>query len=772
MKIGLITSHRSHNYGAALQAYALQHTLTENGFSSEYIDYYPTTTVKNNQLFRKGITPGALIANARTLLHFAGRKKRIFAFEDFQTKYLNISRKKYYSLQELERSNVEYDIFMTGSDQTLNLHLTGNISERKPFYLSFVTDKPKVSYASSFGDSLEKYTDEDIRYIKTMLAQYSTLSVREKNGADFLRDECGLSSNINVDPTLLLHKEQWEQIRSTVENKPEQYILFYSVLSNSDVVKQVKKASKVLGLPVVAAHPQNRHELLSGFIRKDDCGPSEFVDLIKNAAFVCTTSFHATVFSLIYNVKFISFAVGNGDRVKNLLSAVDMLEKQKACDDFNIDYNLFISDSFDFEKSNSIIQELKIQSIEYLKNIINPDDSRLFSNSISKIINVGFIPHSECVACEACRNICPRNCIEMSEDEYGCLYPKLDTEKCIKCGRCLQVCQVIYREKGKLPAKSYAAWAKQDSIRMNSTSGGIASILSERFIDNGGMVVGAAINDTYQTTHRIIRDKKEIRFLQGSKYVQSKLCDVYIKIQSSLDSGAKVLFFGNPCQVSGLYNFLGKNYDKLYTCELICHGVSPFSYLKEDAEKQLETTDLCNLRYSFREKRSHGLFYRIFNGDKCIYLKPFYKNMYYLGFEKGLSLRENCYNCHYARPERISDLTIGDYAKLGKTEHLYDEQGKGLSTVLINTEKGNELFELSQKYIFMYERPISDMLKRNRQLNVPVKKHSKRSKFLKGYKETSGDFDYIASRCLIKDRIKYYLLYSFIGDITRSLIQK
>lgn len=196
----------------------------------------------------------------------------------------------------------------------------------------------------------------------------------------------------------------------------------------------------------------------------------------------------------------------------------------------------------------------------------------------------------DCCGCSACASVCPKHCITMSEDSEGFIYPCVDESVCVDCHLCERVCPIINYGNDREPLAVYAAKNPDESIRMQSSSGGVFTLLAERVIDEGGVVFGATFNDRWEVVHDYVETKEELAKFRGSKYVQSKIGDSYQKAKAFLKNNRKVLFSGTPCQIAGLKKYLRKDYDNLLAVDFICHGVpSPGvfrTYLQEEIDKE------------------------------------------------------------------------------------------------------------------------------------------------------------------------------------------
>ena len=211
----------------------------------------------------------------------------------------------------------------------------------------------------------------------------------------------------------------------------------------------------------------------------------------------------------------------------------------------------------------------------------------------------------ECCGCQACFNICPKNAIEMIEDNEGFKYPSINKEKCIKCGLCEKVCPYVneYSKKQILNESiAYGGWNLNEEIRRISSSGGIFTAIAKYIIEKNGVVCGAIFDENLNVVHDIVDNLNDLKKMNGAKYVQSDMRDNLKKIKKYLDNGRLVLFSGTPCQVSGLNSYLNKEYNNLYTCDIVCHGV-PSPKVFNKYKKELEKDNSSKISFiNFRDK--------------------------------------------------------------------------------------------------------------------------------------------------------------------------
>ncbi len=364
---------------------------------------------------------------------------------------------------------------------------------------------------------------------------------------------------------------------------------------------------------------------------------------------------------------------------------------------------------------------------------------------------------NKCTGCFACVNICPKNCIEMKDDEIGHIFPHVNEELCSNCGMCIKICPANNSVSKKSVKKVYAGFSKEEQVRKTSASGGIAAVFTKYIIDNGGVVFGAAFDDELNLKHMAVSEQGQAEKLKNSKYTHSKIEDAFKQAKDSLVKGKKVLFVGTPCQIAGLLSFLQTPYENLITCDLVCHGVPSQKLLKEDMKSTLKNDDLSNLNVTF--KNSKGLNLTVSKENKILVSKPFYKDLYFLGFQRSLFLRESCYNCDYAKEQRVSDITLGDFHGLGKTTPYEHSTKGGVSLLLVNTEKGQEIINQCESKLVLDERNLDEALCDNPQLRHAPGNIMNRNKFVSIY--LNSGFKKACKKSLRKDRIKYSVLYFF-----------
>ena len=318
---------------------------------------------------------------------------------------------------------------------------------------------------------------------------------------------------------------------------------------------------------------------------------------------------------------------------------------------------------------------------------------------------IHIISKEQCCGCSACLHICPKHSISFKEDNEGFLYPEVDVNTCIDCGICEKVCQVINQNEERLPLKVLAAKHPDDEIRMSSSSGGIFTLLADQIIDEGGVVFGAKFDKKWEVVHSFAETKEDLVPFRGSKYVQSRIGDAYVKAEEFLKSGRKVMFTGTPCQIAGLKRYLRNEYENLLAVDLVCHGVpSPMvwkKYFEEETTRQGTIAGNANLLSSqdvlipavvnFRDKSTGWQTYSVTlkysstsdeQEEIAVCSSAFYNNIYMQAFLSNLSLRPSCYSCVAKAGRSGADITIGDFWGIENVLSKEDDD-KGVSLVLI-----------------------------------------------------------------------------------------
>ena len=302
----------------------------------------------------------------------------------------------------------------------------------------------------------------------------------------------------------------------------------------------------------------------------------------------------------------------------------------------------------------------------------------------------------DCCGCAACTQVCPKHCITMVEDAEGFLYPNVELEKCVGCDMCQRVCPILIKaEEDTQDIKAYAAYNLDEKERLQSSSGGVFSLLAKQILREGGVVYGAAMSeDCTSVCHIKIESPDELAALRGSKYIQSSTEGVYKQIKNELDDGRKVLFSGTPCQIAGLKSFLITDHENLFCIGVICHGV-PSSKLWRKYLRYRENRAGASARRTFFRHKYYGwkMYAVLFEfSNSTAYKQILYKDLFMQMFLQNICLRPACYVCPFKGLHQLADISLADFWGANTICPEMDDD-KGLSLVLVHTPKGNELFQ-------------------------------------------------------------------------------
>ena len=338
-----------------------------------------------------------------------------------------------------------------------------------------------------------------------------------------------------------------------------------------------------------------------------------------------------------------------------------------------------------------------------------------------------------CSGCTACQAICPVDAIEMVYDEEGFKYPRINQEKCIDCGACKRVCPNVKKSSDNNILKAYGVKHKKLEERKTSRSGGAFIAISDYILENGGIVYGCVLNKDFSVSHARATTKEERDLFKGSKYVQSNLDGIILNIKEDLKNGKMVLFSGTACQVAGVRAAIPETIqEKLYCCDLICHGV-PSTKIYEEFLAYIEKVQGKKIKeFIFRDK-SFGWsvhYETIIFEDGSKISTQYFRNL----FLRHNILRPACHKCNYANTHRPADITIADFWGVDElAPEFYDEIG--VSLVIINSEKGDKVFEIAKKDLETIDCSVEDCIKYTYTLNQPTPEAEERKEFWKDYKE-------------------------------------
>lgn len=685
-KVGLLTWTTYKNYGTYLQWYALTKQIEEFGYDCTAINYIPKKSYQESLFYlAKNDFPKFIkLVNSKidTLINKKeiNLKGREVAFDSFRDKYFKLTQ-ECITASDLFSLNKQFDTFVCGSDQ-----IWSPLSFNSHFYLDFVQDKyKKIAYAPSMGVSFID-NEEKKKQIKSWLSEFEYISIREKAGQNIIKELIQKEVPITLDPTLLINENEWEKVINKQYAVPDNYILCYFLGQNRNYWKKIYQFSKKNKLQVVII-PVFKCDLKRFGIVKDNIGPAEFLKLVKNASFVCTDSFHGTVFSLLFKKKVAIFKrfkqndlKNQNSRIENIISIFN-LDKLVFSKKNNL--NTLFSEKFDFDQMYSILNNERLKSSRYLKYSLQ-DSIQHKTESIFRITNT-------CCGCGACAAVCSKNAIKIILNEKGFYSSLIDYNLCVECRKCQSVCPYFMKEKTKIDnnVSFYSAITKNKKTLQNSSSGGIGFELMNLFKKQKLAVAGCYYDNKSEKAISTLIDYRkgseiDISNFQGSKYLQSDFSQVFKQIDNVFGG----IITGLPCQIAAVNNYLLlKNRRKDFLLvELICHGVPTSNLWKKYLSERYNNNFINNkTKIIFRDK-SFGWHKKVmtFYEEKASLSINSKKDFFYNFFDTANCYNYVCYECNY-RQSSLADLRIGDYWGT-----KFKNNNTGVSMVLALTEDGTK----------------------------------------------------------------------------------
>ena len=770
LRTGLITFHFSHHYGAQLQAYATMKAIQGLGHDCEIIDYRLPDAVRASQLYKKSASVRGIISDAHTTLHYAQFKRRVDRFNTFVTEEMPQTAKRYGSFADLQADPPSYDVYVAGSDQIWNPYIFEDKQFDPSFLLAFAKEGRRISYGPSFAVS--ELPEDKAQQLKEYLEPFSALSVREKRGQALVERCTGRTARVVLDPTLLLRREDWAQQAAAPKDK-KPYILCYFVSDPGAAAPYAKALAERTGLPIVQlAGARRKIDGCSKLVF--DAGPREFLGLFQNADYVVTNSFHGAVFSLQFGRPFFTsmspkeLANPTDSRIHSLLSRLGCADRI-----IGLESTADVDAPMDYDAINTKLEEARADSLAYLKAAIEGTELPPVPvyETAQRVIPT-LCSREDCTGCTACAAACPVGAITMKPDHEGFLRPVVG-DTCIHCGKCEGVCPMLTPPvHGEGPDKAYALWNSDEDERLASSSGGFFSLLAHRTLERGGAVFGCVLDGAMTARHVCARTEEELTPMRGSKYVQSDMGDTFRQAKTLLDEGVDVLFSGVPCQIDGLLRYLGKEYDNLLTCDLVCHGVPSPAVFRSclDRLEQTHGTKVTGVRF---KDKSHGWSNPYFTADFAdgsTYTEDFNHTAYGRGFGMQLFLRPSCARCKYTSTDRPADFTLADYWELDSKLELPVDRDKGVSMVLVGSEKGRAVFEELAGKMGCMERPLAEAVTGNPRLASPLTANPKRAPFFAAFR--TREFDKVEADYLSLPSLPYRMAAKVLTPGMKTMIRK
>ena len=723
MKVGILTFNSAHNYGGVLQAYALQTHLESLGLEVEIINYRKPAIDRVYDPYRAKGSRFALLRKYRKLKkirevkrNHAWKVEKYETFENFINNTLNVTE-PYTTTRQLQKANLDHDVLIAGSDQIWNTDLTKDFDAA--YFLEFGRkDARRISYAASIGND---HIEEKFQvFFKRYLNNLDFISCREESMKAILGPFTERPLHRTIDPTLLLGKEDYDKLKIDSQYKGQDYIYVHFIGSDDRLIKVAEEMSARLNLPII-------HNRTEGFFSNELAylyreSPERLLSIVDNARYIVTNSFHLTVFALIYERDFVTIPhTCRPGRMNQLLGLVGLenhliadVNHLPPLDTLEIDYG----------PVKEKLAEQSAQSKEFIR-------MALSSELPNRRLENYFYSSNEftCYGCSLCQDVCKYKALAMSEDKEGYLYPVVDKEKCTDCKACRHKC--IFRsnkwnESDEAFPQVYAAVNRNQAVLNASTSAGMFTPLYEEIVARGGSVVGVRYNDDMEVEYAIAETSEACEAFRRSKYVQASIGTIRLQVKELLQEAKPVLFSGNPCQVAALNKYLARDYENLFTVNIICKGVSSPKLFREYIAYLEKKYDSKVVDFTFRDKEkgyAHDKAQvRVDLADGRTLYEPFLYNNFTRMYHNSISEKPSCHNCEFAGSDTVADITIGDYWGIQDVmPDFYKVNTKGISVIMANNQKGASLLSSIKEKIDCRESNIDDVYRANHDFPILLK---------------------------------------------------
>ena len=649
MKIGIITFNSAHNYGAVLQAWSLQEYLVSESHTVEIINYRLPAIDNLYRLFVPETPYDNEKKNAKHQQKQYEEVKRaeplrVVSFERFEAfiKEQLHTTKPYVSTAELKKETFDYDALIVGSDQVWNSTLTKGISPA--YLLDFGPENARrISYAASRGD--KGMSDHEKIVFGRKLANFDFISVREEQMVSMITELTECEVSVTADPTLLLSREQFDMIRLPYPcEKPYIYVHNVHVKKTDErLCAMAEELSIRTGLPVVA----NRKEAFAytNYLKDaSDIGPREFLDVVANAEYVVTNSFHATVFSTVYQKKFVTIpSLHSPERMVQLLERLGLSEHLLETPEL-LPENLQ-SLAIDGEELAVRKAAYAEQSKQFLRKALSADYVRDkeagYERSYCRTANP-----MACYACGACISAELPYEDGMKPDEEGFLYPEKNIVKETDAEhRCLQRHKLLVGY--DVPAMYMSEVTLEDPAK-NRFYASELQIFCETMLAQGGRVVAKVANGVTGAEYRILRTKDELTALYAGCLVEGNIRQGVSCCKEALREEGNVLFAGSACEVTAIRMHIED--ERLVTLVKSCSGVVAgriWDKYVESQERKYES-EICEMNYANLIKGFWTPYTYIRHANEEVTLYPASKDVFYSAYKNGVLNRPACYRCIYA----------------------------------------------------------------------------------------------------------------------------
>lgn len=736
MKIGIISVNNAHNFGTVMQALGLKHHLEELGHQVQIINY-------RNKDIEKSYRPGRILPGDTTKSKYKYLKKWLIEsakkpylplrrqrFEKFFKKHFNLT-KPCGTLKDLQNAKFHFDVIFVGSDQIWNSSITKGLDPA--FFGDFVGKNTIIaSYGASIGNTT--VPERELPVFCEHFKRMDYISVREEKAKELFAPLTEKEISVVCDPTFLPQRSFFKNLTSKKSPFGEQKYIYVHVHHYSakaiELVAAAKELSKKTGLPIVHNIQTAQFERQLG--KTVGAGPTETLNAIAHAEYILTQSFHLSVFALIFEKNFITLKRDrNNDRLDNLFHKLGLenhfLKPDSPLPDFK---DLPIN----FGEVHKKMDAMRLPSVAFIDSVLNGKKCDLTADYFTSGDKF------TCYGCGACMDSCPTKAIIMKEDSEGFYQPQINTKLCTNCGKCSRVCPYNTKPTNTdFESVGFMAFTKNKSDSNRSASGGIFPVLAKNILSKGGYVVGVKYNSSLTPIYEIAATTQDAEEFKGSKYVEPLHNNIYKKTKAALDSGKPVLFTGSPCKIAGLKNYLGREYENLYTAEIICAcSSSPLifrRYLNAKADEKKSPVTRIIFRDKSKGWKNVATTLNFKNGAEESTKRRW--NIYYHCFVSAFLAKRSCFRCKFAGDNKIADITMGDFWGYNNINKKLNADKSGVSALKVATKKGMGLINEVKDNLCLYKVAVEDIYNNNHAWHI--KYPPEREEIFKDFLENSDN---------------------------------
>lgn len=675
MKINLVTSLNKQDILECIRLWSLQKTLKKRDFYVKIIDIAGKNTVASHENdFVQSLFPN----------------------------YISLAKPQDLA-RELDNGGL---CMVTGIDVWKSKEIS---KAGKAILLKNIANPNK--YAYNIGIAGTQYSFLEKAMVKKYFAEFKGITVLKEEDKKYISEFYDGDIEVLCDNVLLLRMKEYEEIRKEFKAVSD-YIVLDMAQADENLIQIAKKTAEETKMKVLCFDEETAKN--QGFKFERIVSPQKFLGVIKGAKYVITNSERSTLFACIYSRPFLYGTEKAKDGyLESLLKSVRLSENIIAsAADYKDVAQFKLWNGYALHKR---LSELKKGAYFYLDKITGVEKAEdEYVDAPTEILK------KDCCGCYACEEVCPVSAIEMKADKKGYYFPVVDNDKCISCQLCKKSC-VIQKPRLVEHAESFpiaiAAYNKDLDVRKGSSSGAMFPSFARHIIEEKhGYVAGAKYDEDMNVVSSVGSTMEEVQKFYGSKYSKSLLDGSYKRIKELLDQGEYVLFSGLPCECSGLRAFLRKDYDKLFVCEIICHAAPSAKVFKAYVNYLEKKFGSKVTHVTFRHKKNgwqaHQTSMVVDFKDREPLRVVNRTNNYYRIFANDFIARESCTSCRFTHLNRAGDVTIGDFWGIQDIHpEMYDNQGA--SFVLINNERGLELWNLVKDDFTWMESSVDKVFKKN-----------------------------------------------------------